>query len=47
MLPQPQALIVVPTETLMDQIYTYLTEYSDYLNSTFGWNLKSMQSINN
>jgi len=37
---QPQALIVVPTETLMEQIYSYLKDYSTYLNSNFGWNLK-------
>lgn len=42
--PQPQALIVVPTETLMEQIYSYLREYSDYLNNTYGWDLRSTHS---
>lgn len=28
---QPQALIVVPTEALMEQVYSYLVPYSKYL----------------
>ena len=37
---RPQALIVVPTEALLAQVYDYLVAYSDFYEMTFKWKIK-------
>jgi len=37
---RPQAIIVVPTEALLAQIYEYLEAYAGYYESNYNWTLK-------
>lgn len=37
---QPQAIIILPTEALLDQTHSYLLEYSEFLEKTYGWKIK-------
>lgn len=33
-------MIVLPTEALLEQTYSYLTEYSEFLESQYKWKIK-------
>jgi superfamily II DNA/RNA helicase len=37
---RPQAVIVVPTEALLAQVYDYLMAYADFYEMTYKWNIK-------
>lgn len=37
---RPQAIIVVPTEALLAQIYEYLEAYADFYSANYNWQLK-------
>lgn len=37
---QPQAIIILPTEALLDQTYSYLLQYSEFLEKTYGWKIQ-------
>jgi superfamily II DNA/RNA helicase len=37
---RPQAIIVVPTEALLAQVYEYLQTYADFYEVAYKWNIK-------
>jgi superfamily II DNA/RNA helicase len=42
---RPQAIIVVPTEALLAQIYEYLEAYADFYSANYNGNSKLAESI--